>query len=82
MIALLTVLEHVKFVGYLVSGFAAARIWFAKEISYGKRLISLIEARAKAAEAIVKADVVKVETAVKTDVAKVETAVENEAKKL
>ena len=63
--------EYLKVAGYVVSGFAAARVWFAKEISFGKRLIALLEAKAKAAE-----------TTVKTDVKKVETAVINEAKKL
>jgi hypothetical protein len=77
-----TTLEYVKVAGYVASGYAAARVWFAKEISYGKRLIALLEVKAKAAEAVIKADVVKVETAVKTDVAKVVTAAETEAKKL
>jgi hypothetical protein len=63
--------EYVKAVGYLVSGFAVTRIWFAKEISFGKRLIALLEAKAKQAE-----------TVIKTDVKKVESAVINEAKKL
>jgi hypothetical protein len=75
-------LEYVKIAGYVVSGYAAARVWFAKEISYGKKLIALVEAKAKAVEAGAVADAKKVETAVVTDVKKVETAVVNEAKKL
>lgn len=65
--------EYLKIAGYVVSGFLAARAWFAKEIKAGQVLLAHVEAAVKAKAQQIEADVKKVETAVKADV----TAVEN-----
>jgi len=41
---------YLKIIGYIVSGFAVAKIWFAKEIAAGKKLLNYVEAKAKSAE--------------------------------
>ena len=58
MIALGSV-EYLKIAGYIISGFAVARAWFAKEITYGKKLIALLEDKAKKAEAAIATEVKK-----------------------
>ena len=45
--------EYLKIAGYVISGIAATRLWFAKEIDYGKKLIALLEEKAKKAEAAI-----------------------------
>ena len=38
-----TLLAHLKVVAYVVSGFAASRIWFAKQIKVGKAVLKQYE---------------------------------------
>lgn len=64
--------EYLKIAGYIVSGFVAARAWFAKEIRTGRALIAHWENQAKAVESTVKADVKAVETKVEAEVKVVE----------
>lgn len=73
MLALLLV--YGKIAAYVASGFAAARVYFHKEILAGKALLAHMEA-------VVKADAQKVESAVKTEVGKVEADVKAVEKKL
>jgi hypothetical protein len=63
--------EYLKIVGYVVSGYAAARVWLHKEITAGKLLLAH-------AEVLVKNDAKKIEESAD----KIEAVVLNEAKKL
>jgi len=68
--------EYLKIAGYLVAGFASARVWFTKEITAGRALLryyeSLVRQKAVSIEGKVKADATAVETAVKSEVKKIE----------
>jgi hypothetical protein len=61
-ISLLTV-EHLKAVGYLISGYAAARVWFKKEIALGKTDLAKTLA-------LVKAEIAKFESMAKDEQSK------------
>ena len=61
---LLAYVGYTKIAGYVVAGYAAARVWFKKEIAAGKAELAKIDTA-------VVADVKKVEAKVKAEVDKV-----------